>query len=157
MGGSYEAVNEEWNGCLEPGQQAIFGFEGAHEGVIEKPLSCQFGNLDCDFTFTRVAATSVEEEDALLTPQTFLIESIYPNPFNPQTTVQLRVGTTQAVQVDLWDVQGRRVQSLFNGTLSAQTLHTITIDGSTLHSGLYLVRMLGASGEITTRPITLLK
>lgn len=105
-----------------------------------------------DFT-TNVANEPVGPEQM---PDGYLLENAYPNPFNPQATVGFAVGQTQAVQVTLHDALGRSVRTLFTGTAPANTRQEVQIDGSSLPSGLYLVRMSGADFTATRR-VTLLK
>jgi hypothetical protein len=42
-----------------------------------------------------------------------------PNPFNPRTTLQLELPRESAVNIDIFDVRGRRVRHLFQGRLAA--------------------------------------
>ncbi|MEM8485030.1 MAG: T9SS type A sorting domain-containing protein [Bacteroidota bacterium] len=77
----------------------------------------------------------------------------FPNPFNPQTTFSLSIARGQDVQITLFDMLGRQVQTLHNGFLEANTQHRFTIDGSGLASGTYFYNVRGhqftASEHIT--------
>ena len=88
--------------------------------------------------------------------QEYVLSNAYPNPFNPQTTFSLSVVRAQDVTIELYDMTGRRIQTLFQGPLSANSSHQFTIDGSQLSSGIYLYR---ASGDhfTSSKPITLIK
>ncbi len=48
---------------------------------------------------------------------TFTLYPTYPNPFNAQTTVRFEIGEASRVQLDIFDVAGRRVRRLFAGSL----------------------------------------
>ncbi len=48
---------------------------------------------------------------------TFALYPTYPNPFNAQTTVRFEIGEAARVQLDIFDVSGRRVRRLFEGSL----------------------------------------
>ncbi len=89
-------------------------------------------------------------------PNGYLLESVYPNPFNPSATVGFAVARTQRVEVALYDALGRKVRTLFAGTVQANTRFETRVDGSGLPSGLYLIRFSG-DGFSTTRRATLLK
>jgi hypothetical protein len=90
-----------------------------------------------------------------LADQYFLSEA-YPNPFNPSTTFTLAVATDQRVQIEVFDLTGRKVQTLHNGQLAGQTTHSFTFNGNGLASGKYLVRVTG-EGFATTKIFTMVK
>ncbi len=48
---------------------------------------------------------------------TFALYPTYPNPFNAQTTIRFEIGEAARVQLDIFDVSGRRVRRLFAGSL----------------------------------------
>lgn len=75
-----------------------------------------------------------------------------PNPFRSRTSFTLQVQETQPVRVDLFNVLGQRVQTVFAGTLrGGEQPHTIAIDGTGLASGLYLYRITGRTFETSGR------
>ena len=90
------------------------------------------------------------------TPSTHLLSSVYPNPFNPQASFDLAVAQTQHVTVELYNVLGQRVATLFNATMEADANQTFTIDGAGLATGQYVVRVTGESFA-ESRTVTLLK
>lgn len=69
----------------------------------------------------------IEDEDLTAVPQTINIESIYPNPFNPQVTIQYVSSEFGKVQIQVYDLQGRLVKNLFNG-LQEQGSYTLSWD-----------------------------
>jgi hypothetical protein len=84
----------------------------------------------------------------------------YPNPFNPSTKFSLYVAARGDLQVDIYDVQGRRVKALHTGPIEAGW-HTLVWDGRDddgrgQASGVYLVRAR-AAGETSTQKMTLVK
>jgi hypothetical protein len=72
-------------------------------------------------------------------PQTFAITSCYPNPFNPVCTVKLDVPVSSNTTVALYNMRGQHVAQIVSGELDAGR-HEFTIDGSSLASGVYIVR-----------------
>ena len=102
------------------------------------------------------ASYSAEVEAVVEMAEAFVLESAYPNPFNPQATVRFAVREAQPVRAVLYDVMGREVQVLFEGTAAAGQMQTVRIDGSELSSGMYLVRVAGRSFS-RTQTITLVK
>ena len=102
------------------------------------------------------ARYSAKVEAVVEMAEAFVLESAYPNPFNPQATVRFAVREQQPVRAVLYDVMGREVQVLFDGTAAAGQMQTVRIDGSRLASGMYLVRVAGRSFS-RTQTITLMK
>ena len=96
------------------------------------------------FILQSVVATAVEADLPEL-PQTHLLSAAYPNPFTPQTEFALTLRRAQHVRVALYDLTGRRVDTLFEGFLQAGTPHRFTIEGGDLPSGVYVYRVLGES------------
>jgi hypothetical protein len=80
---------------------------------------------------------------------------VYPNPFNPATTIRFELPEAQLVRLQLLDVRGRHVATLLDGERPAGP-HTIELDGAGLASGIYVVR-LSAGRQSERRRITLLK
>lgn len=90
----------------------------------------------------RAAAVAIEPgPDGL--PGTHNLSSIYPNPFNPQANFTLEIAEPQNVRIVIYDALGRKVATLFNGSLGSGTAHGFAIDGATLPSGVYMVRVIG--------------
>ena len=83
----------------------------------------------------------------------FLLESAYPNPFNPSTTVRFKVAEAQNVRLTLYDALGRQVAEIFDGYAEANRFETVRVDGSFLPSGTYTVRLEGEDILGTTRVV----
>ncbi|HET9250756.1 MAG TPA: hypothetical protein VFP58_01395 [Candidatus Eisenbacteria bacterium] len=62
-----------------------------------------------------------------------------PNPFRHETEVRLSLGREEPVSMAAFDVHGRRVATLHEGTLP-QGIHRIRFHAAGLPSGLYLIR-----------------
>ena len=80
----------------------------------------------------------------------------YPDPFNPQTQFTLTIARQQEVTIQVYDMLGRQVQTLYQGTLAPSEAHLFTFQASSLPSGRYFIR---AAGEYfnNTQTVTLLK
>lgn len=79
----------------------------------------------------------------------------YPNPFNPVTTIPFSLPMEERVHIEVFDILGRRVQTLTNDTWAAGS-HTVTFDGTRLASGVYIIRMRAGSATETSK-MTLIK
>lgn len=85
----------------------------------------------------------------------------FPNPFNPATTVVYSVPETGPVHLDVFDVRGRHVATLVNGTVAAGE-HRVRWNGRTgsgfpAASGVYLYRLSTSSGFQEAKRMVLLK
>jgi len=83
------------------------------------------------------------------------LSPVYPNPFNSFGRIQLIAHRQQDVTLQLYNVLGQRVLTIFQGTLK-QGLHTFDINSTPLATGTYYCR-LDAPGTHTARPIVLIK
>lgn len=80
---------------------------------------------------------------------------VWPNPFNPTTTIRYRLTSSLVAQLTVHDVQGRLVATLVDGQQEAGQ-YSVTFDGSRLASGIYLYT-LTVGQEHATGKMMLLK
>ncbi|MDP8206057.1 MAG: VWA domain-containing protein [Candidatus Electryonea clarkiae] len=66
--------------------------------------------------------------------------SIHPNPFNSEARISFNLHVTSNVNIEVYNVLGRKVASLMNG-VSVAGKHEIRLDGNDLASGTYFVHM----------------
>jgi flagellar hook assembly protein FlgD len=52
-------------------------------------------------------------------PTEFALKQNYPNPFNPSTQIQYALPKESRVVISIYDLTGRKVRTLVNGTQSA--------------------------------------
>jgi hypothetical protein len=64
-----------------------------------------------------------------------------PNPNAGQFQLRVTAGTEGPAQVDLYDLQGRRVKAVFAGSLQAGEVRELSVDAPELAAGVYLVRL----------------
>lgn len=90
-----------------------------------------------------------------LNPIIFEINQIYPNPFNPTTTIHYSLNKNVNVEVSIYDISGRLITTLIN-EFQIAGYHFITWDASNYSSGIYFLNM--SSGEISeTKKMVLIK
>ncbi len=92
------------------------------------------------YATTYVSTTATPDDDDPLIPNGFNLHQNYPNPFNPATTISFDLPTASEVRVDVYDLLGRRVESMELGDKSAGTYY-IEFDGSNLASGIYFYQI----------------
>ena len=100
--------------------------------------------------------TMVAVEPSSEAPEGFVLQGPYPNPFQQQTRLVLRLDRAQPVRVAVYDYLGRRVRDLFDGWLSAGGPHVFALEAAGLPSGPYLIRATGRSFS-TTRPVIVVR
>jgi len=88
-------------------------------------------------------------------PGDYNLHSVYPNPFNPVTTIAYEVPNTSQVTIKVYDISGREAAQLVNSEI-AQGFHTIDWNATNHASGAYFVKMVAGS-FIQTRKMVLLK
>ena len=84
-------------------------------------------------------------------PGAFVLTAAYPNPFTEQARFTLEVAEAQDVRVTIYDVMGREVIRLHDGSLAAGTRHGFEVDGRALASGVYFARVEGEHFAETQR------
>jgi hypothetical protein len=99
--------------------------------------------------------TMVGLDDEAALPAEFALEQNYPNPFNPSTVIAFQLPETSSVTLKVYDVLGRPVASLVNGTMPAGR-HEVSFDASRLSTGVYIYR-LQAGSFVTSRQMMLVK
>ena len=95
-----------------------------------------------------------------LQPGQFKLHQAYPNPFNPTTTLKYEMGSAGSVSIDVFDVNGRKIRSLYNG-IQIPGQHEIRWDakddhGRSMSSGVYLFKV-NVNGKQQTAKSLLLK
>ncbi len=97
---------------------------------------------------------TTEEIEASI-PQAIFLEQNYPNPFNPSTTINFGLDIDAYVTLEVFDILGRKVQTIVDESLNAGT-YSRTFDARSLASGIYIYR-LSTQNKVVTRRMTLIK
>lgn len=100
-----------------------------------------------------VTSDEFEGEDGV--PNSYKLGQNYPNPFNPTTNINYELAESGMVELEVFDMLGRKVADVVNERKAAGT-YTVNFDASNLSSGLYIYR-LQANGKVLTKKMTLIK
>jgi parallel beta-helix repeat protein/predicted outer membrane repeat protein len=73
-------------------------------------------------------------------PVNYGLMGTYPNPFNGSTVITFQLPVDTRISLEVFDVSGRQVAELVNGWRVAGA-HRVTLDGSDLSTGVYVVSM----------------
>ncbi len=90
---------------------------------------------------TRYTLMITTEEIEANIPRSIFLDQNYPNPFNPSTTIPFGLNETSNVELTIYDILGRKVQTLINGQRNAG-LHEVTFNARDLASGVYFYRLV---------------
>lgn len=144
---TYDAANQD------PGQ-----YEG------EVILNTNGGNFSIPVSI--LVDQSVDVEPGAEAPRRFTLDQNFPNPFNPQTTIQYSIERPGNVRLTVFDLGGRVVRILADG-MQAGGSHEVTWDGRdeagrSVASGAYFYRLEafpldGGDGTHFTRKMLLVK
>ena len=105
------------------------------------------------FSFT-VVDFALENSEVNI-PGDISIENIYPNPFNPTTSIDFSISVSNSISIDLYDINGHLVKNITEGYYGAGSYSKL-IDGSDITSGAYFVR-LETEGYSITQKLMLIK
>jgi peptidoglycan/xylan/chitin deacetylase (PgdA/CDA1 family) len=133
--------------------QVIFDDRGksyltGHLSHISGHRDIWYANLGVVYLYHMLQVENASPLDAIAgvkgTPGSFALQQNYPNPFNPTTTIPYRLSAAAHIELDVYDVLGRKVKTLIEGRQS-QGEHFVTFDGSGLSSGVYFYRILSTA------------
>jgi hypothetical protein len=97
-------------------------YRGASEGAT--PLSVDNNG--------KVASNGIE-----IAPRVYQLLQNYPNPFNPTTELKFSVGSAGRTTIELFNVLGERVMTLFDDVAQPGQYYRVTVNGNNLASGAY--------------------
>ncbi len=106
--------------------------------------------VDNDGTFSYYGSPEVEIGLAV---KKFELESNYPNPFNPSTTIVFTVGEDGQTSLTVSNVLGQKVMTLFEGNATAGRLYQVQFDASNLPGGLYFANLESGKQHMTQKMV----
>jgi hypothetical protein len=140
-------------------------------GLQEVELQALFNNANLRntpliFKATAFVPSAVEGNGATILPQQFALHQNFPNPFNPETSINFDLPETGEVEMNVIDMTGRQVRQLLNGKMRTGS-HRVVWNGQddygrSAESGVYFVVLRAkigrTSSEMTaTRKVVLMK
>ncbi len=99
-------------------------------------------------------ALKVETDKGSTPPDVLALDS-YPNPFNSTTTISYNIPSATNVSLELFNLLGQRVMTLFEGQRQAG-VHNVILTADDLPSGLYFVRLSNIH-QSSTQKVMLVK
>ena len=112
------------------------------------------------FKIQEVIATNSSNYITVDIPESFLLLSSYPNPFNPEVTLSYYLPSDSNVELAIYSMAGSKIATLTNGFQLKGNYQANwdgrDIMGNQVSSGIYLARLVNGNNKITNK-ITLLK
>jgi len=131
----------------------LFGSIDAYLRVVTSDGAAESASPTVTLTLTRGTLSDVASDQEL--PDTYELLQNYPNPFNPETTIEYRLPEVNHVQIEVVDLQGRRVALLVDRIQPAGR-HRVSFNAEDLPSGIYMYQM--RAGDFTdVKELILLK
>ncbi len=100
--------------------------------------------------FSRTTEVSVWEHTGYIGENGFELKIAYPNPFNPSVTIPYALSANGNVEIDMYDVAGKKVASLVNEYKFSGN-YNVHFDASHLSSGNYIVKMTFANKTVSQK------
>ena len=79
-------------------------------------------------------------QETIKIPDGYYLTQNFPNPFNPTTTIEFQIPKQSLVELKIYDILGREIQTLVNKVLEAGD-YTYSFDAGNLASGIYLYKL----------------
>jgi len=148
------AVLDNCSNCVEDLYDSSYECEQDCDGIwVADPTPdfiCENGVLACNYD----ACFDLANNEYLL-PQKFDINRIYPNPFNPQATIDYEVSEPTVVQLNIYNLKGQTVEVLINEFI-LPGYYSVIWNGTNHPSGIYFV-ILQSSNSIVKQKMMLIK
>ena len=97
--------------------------------------------------------TDVDEEESVIPTQFSLLQN-YPNPFNPITNIKFEIPISQKVELNVYDILGRKVKELYNDTAPVGII-SIEFKADDLASGMYIYQLKTKEFSISKKMVLL--
>jgi len=109
--------------------------------------------IDLDGTATYSNVINIEVGNV---PKGFVLNQNYPNPFNPSTIISFGSSKKTEAELVVFDQLGRKVKTLFEGTIEANEIKKVTFDAASLSGGVYFYKLITPEWN-STRKMVLMK
>ena len=109
---------------------------GACGGPVIPTFTCSMGEKVCN-----PSDCNLLDAEILLYPDNFGIEKIYPNPFNPVTTIHYTIAEFSKVRINIFNVRGQLVEQLLHEYQHPGT-YSLIWNADKHSSGMYLVELI---------------
>lgn len=147
--------------CGKSSATAISLVKYVQDVVEQKVGTGEISQARIDASYARIMALKDERIPSSIgrvgqeRPLAITLRQNYPNPFNPSTTIAWELPENMHVRVSVYDVVGREVAVLADGTFASGS-HTANWNAANMASGVYIYRIVTAYGA-ESRTMSLIK
>lgn len=142
----------------------LIGLTSKEEGQFAYRIFADSHNETKEFTLTSGSPVRLQEEFDRIRVKQLLEEDVvmenalepnYPNPFNNSTTIRYQLAQTSQVNLDVYDLAGRKVKTLID-TRQSSGEYARRFNTSGMASGIYFIR-LQVNGKFYEQKMSLIK
>jgi hypothetical protein len=148
-GGSGPWSQEIFDLSMYDGELVIIKFDFGSDNLVVIGSGWYIDDVSFEFQTTDI------DNKAEMLPSEFGLEQNYPNPFNAQTSIRYELPQSSLVTFTIYDILGRKVNTLLNGYQDAGE-HQIIWNADDYPSGAYLYK-IQAGDYSQTRRMMLIK
>ncbi|MFA6618666.1 MAG: T9SS type A sorting domain-containing protein, partial [Candidatus Neomarinimicrobiota bacterium] len=124
--------------------------DGFDKILFTEKIDDQYYDLYC-FSYNEVK-TRIKD----IVPESYELLTIYPNPFNPTTTIEYHLSTSGNVDLSIYNVLGMKEVTLFNNTREVGS-YNLQFNAQSLGSGIYLCVLQVNNEIVSTKKLLLMK
>ncbi len=131
------------------------GFMSPRGMAFDSDGKMYLADFDFNMVSTWIKNPASIEVDGEVIARTYDLSQNYPNPFNPVTTIPFAIYKNAHVELKVYDVQGKLVDTLVDGPMNAGN-HNIKYDANHLATGNYFYQ-LKVEGHMLTKKMILVR
>ncbi len=130
--------------CAEDGSYIVIGTTGSHGTAGDVYFLKLTEDVHSDI--------NVPDNNFATIPDEYYLSQNYPNPFNPSTKISFTLPGHEFVEINLYDINGQLVETIFSDYKSAGT-HELMINGDHMASGVYFYKIAAGTFHQTRKMI----
>jgi len=135
-------LSEETEGYIQPGEIPAFQIYDAsanmyYDAQVSDDISWTDQALEQIYELKYENPLSIYDQ---ITPDTYSIYNIYPNPFNPITNIEYSLLENADIELFVYNIHGKHIQTLVQGFQTAG-YHSINWNASNYPSSIYFIRL----------------
>jgi hypothetical protein len=130
------------NNPMIPYPLTSYNSPGAAKGIFASGQDIFLGDNFSFMVLIHTDTPSGIDDQNQNAPGAFSLESVYPNPFNPEATIKFSVSKTTTVALDVFDIRGRLVENIMDQAVNPGII-TVRWNGDNYPTGIYFFRLSG--------------
>lgn len=114
------------------------------------------GGSAADTLHMTIIFTCINDQHITEIPDSFILENVYPNPFNNCTTIKFGLPKETNIFVNIYNIIGQKVAELITDKKMSAGFHEIQWNADALPSGIYLYQ-IRADGWVSIKRMVLMR